>query len=180
MTFRPPLATRKPVVRGPQTATVVGPAGKEIWTDAYGRVKVQFPWDRVGKNDEKSSCWIRVSQAWAGSSFGALFTPRVGHEVIVDFLEGDPDRPIITGRVYNGSNLPPFDLPDNQTQSGITTRSTPHGTLSNGNEIRFEDLKGHEDLYVQAERTQRRSSRPARASASATTDHARWATTGGH
>jgi type VI secretion system secreted protein VgrG len=154
VTFRPPLVTRKPVVRGPQTAVVVGPAGKEIWTDAYGRVKVQFPWDRVGKNDEKSSCWIRVSQAWAGSSFGALFTPRVGHEVIVDFLEGDPDRPIITGRVYNGSNLPPFDLPDNQTQSGVTTRSTPHGTLSNGNEIRFEDLKGHEDLYVQAERTQ--------------------------
>ncbi len=152
VTFRPPLTTPKPIARGPQTAMVVGPAGQEIWTDKYGRVKVQFPWDRLGTKDENSSCWIRVSQSWAGGSFGAQFVPRIGHEVIVDFLEGDPDKPIITGCVYNGTNDPPFSLPDNQTQSGIRTRSSPQGTLSNANEIRFEDLTGAEELYVQAEK----------------------------
>jgi type VI secretion system secreted protein VgrG len=152
VTFRPPLTARKPIVRGPQTAIVVGPAGSEIWTDQYGRVKVQFPWDRLGSRDENSSCWIRVSQSWAGSSFGAQFIPRIGHEVIVDFLEGDPDRPIITGCVYNGANSPPFDLPNNQTQSGIRTQSSPDATLSNANEIRFEDRTGEEEVYVQAEK----------------------------
>jgi type VI secretion system secreted protein VgrG len=154
VTFRPPLSTRKPVVRGPQTAIVVGPGGQEIWTDQYGRIKVQFPWDRLGRNDESSSCWIRVSQAWAGGSFGAQFIPRIGHEVIVDFLEGDPDRPIVTGCVYNGSNMPTFDLPGNQTQSGFRTQSTPGGSANGGNEIRFEDATGAEDLYIHAERTQ--------------------------
>jgi type VI secretion system secreted protein VgrG len=152
VTFRPPLTTGKPIVRGPQTAMVVGPSGQEIWTDQYGRVKVQFPWDRLGQNDENSSCWVRVSQAWAGSSFGAQFIPRIGHEVIVDFLEGDPDRPIITGCVYNGTHSPPFDLPNNQTQSGIRTQSSPGASLSNANEIRFEDRTGEEELYVQAEK----------------------------
>lgn len=152
--FRAPWATDKPVVRGPQTAAVVGPAGEEIWTDAYGRIKVQFHWDREGQNDENSSCWVRVSQAWAGSSFGAMHLPRIGQEVIVDFLEGDPDRPIVTGRVYNDANMPPYDLPDNQTQSGIKSRSTPGGAFGAGNEIRFEDATGREDLYLHAQNTQ--------------------------
>ncbi len=153
--FRAPWATDKPVVRGPQTAVVVGPASDEIWTDAYGRVKVQFPWDREGQNDENSSCWVRVSQAWAGSSFGAIHIPRIGQEVIVDFLEGDPDRPIVTGRVYNDANMPPYDLPDNQTQSGIKSRSTPDGAFGAGNEIRFEDATGREEVFVQAEKDMR-------------------------
>jgi type VI secretion system secreted protein VgrG len=154
VTFRPPATARPGLVRGPQTAIVVGPAGQEIWTDQYGRVKVQFHWDRVGRNDENSSCFVRVTQAWAGSGWGAQFIPRIGQEVIIDFLEGDPDRPIITGTVYNGANQVPFELPLNQTQSGIRTRSTPGGTQVNCNEIRFEDSIGNEDLYVQAERTQ--------------------------
>jgi type VI secretion system secreted protein VgrG len=153
-TFRPPISTPRPTVRGPQTATVVGPAGKEIWTDEYGRIKVQFHWDRQGQHDEKSSCWVRVAQAWAGGSWGAVHVPRIGHEVIVDFLDGDPDRPIVTGSVYNGANMPPYNLPEHQTQSGIRTRSTPGGSEANANEIRFEDAIGEEDLYVQAERTQ--------------------------
>jgi type VI secretion system secreted protein VgrG len=153
-TFRPPASTDKPFVHGPQTATVVGPAGQQIWTDRYGRVKVQFHWDRQGKNDENSSCWVRVSQAWAGAGWGAQFIPRIGQEVVVDFLEGDPDRPLVRGAVYNGSNLPPFELPTEQTQSGIRTRSTPRGGVMNGNEIRFDDMKGSEDLFVQAEKTQ--------------------------
>jgi type VI secretion system secreted protein VgrG len=154
VTYRPPWTTGRPLVRGPQTATVVGPDGQEIWTDQYGRVKVQFPWDRVGTNDENSSCWIRVSQGWAGGSFGAQFIPRIGQEVIVDFLEGDPDRPIIVGCVYNGSNMPPFSLPDNQTRSGIKGRSTPGGSYDGGNEIHFEDAVGFEDLYTHAQGTQ--------------------------
>ena len=117
-------------------------------------MKVQFHWDQIGKKDESSSCWVRVSQIWAGAGWGAMHIPRIGHEVIVDFLDGDPDRPIITGRVYNGVNLPPYTLTDNKTQSGIKSRSTPGGTPSNFNEIRFEDLKGKEELYVQAERNQ--------------------------
>ncbi|MGH7439402.1 MAG: type VI secretion system Vgr family protein [Polyangiaceae bacterium] len=152
--FRAPWATDRPIVRGPQTAVVVGPDGDEIWTDAYGRIKVQFHWDRDGQNDENSSCWVRVSQAWAGSSFGAIHLPRIGQEVIVDFLEGDPDRPLVTGRVYNDANMPPYDLPDNQTQSGIKSRSTPGGGFGAGNEIRFEDATGREDLYLHAQNTQ--------------------------
>ena len=152
--FRTPRITRKPIVQGPQTAVVVGPSGEEIHTDEYGRVKVQFHWDRYGKADENSSCWVRVSQVWAGKQWGAMHIPRMGHEVIVDFLEGDPDQPIITGRVYNADNMPPYDLPDNKTQSGIKSRSTKEGTPDNFNEIRFEDKKGSEEMYIHAEKNQ--------------------------
>jgi type VI secretion system secreted protein VgrG len=152
--FRAPAFTQKPTVQGPQTAIVVGPKGEEIWTDKYGRVKVQFHWDRYGASDENSSCWVRVAQVWAGAKWGAMHIPRMGQEVIVDFLEGDPDRPIITGRVYNADNMPPYDLPANQTQSGIKSRSSKGGSASNFNEIRFEDKKGSEELFVQAEKDQ--------------------------
>ncbi|MEJ1342434.1 MAG: type VI secretion system tip protein VgrG [Candidatus Sedimenticola sp. (ex Thyasira tokunagai)] len=150
--YRPPRLTRKPVVRGPQTAMVVGPSGEEIWTDQYGRVKVQFHWDRLGKSDENSSCWIRVGQPWAGKTWGGVFLPRIGHEVIVDFLEGDPDRPIITGSVYNADTMPPYTLPDNQTQSGFKSRSSKGGSADNFNELRFEDKKGEEEVYFHAEK----------------------------
>ncbi|MFC1642402.1 type VI secretion system Vgr family protein [Myxococcota bacterium] len=152
--YRAPRITKRPVVEGPQTALVVGPSGHEIWTDEYGRVRLQFHWDREGTSDENSSCWVRVSQAWAGMNWGSIHIPRIGHEVIVEFLEGDPDRPIITGRVYNADNLPPYALPTHQTQSGIKSRSTKGGTPDNFNEIRFEDKKGEEELYVQAEKNQ--------------------------
>jgi len=150
--FRPARTTPKPVIQGAQTATVVGTSGDEIYTDKYGRVKVQFPWDRQGKKDENSSCWIRVAQVWAGKNWGAMHIPRIGQEVLVSFLEGDPDRPIITGRVYNADQMPPYDLPANSTQSGIKSRSSKNGSSSNFNEIRFEDKKGSELLYIQAEK----------------------------
>jgi len=150
--FRPRRRTRKPFVQGPQTAVVVGPAQDEIFTDEHGRVKVQFRWDRRGTEDENSSCFIRVSQVWAGKGWGAIHTPRVGHEVIVDFLEGDPDQPIIVGRVYNAVNTPPYTLPENKTQSGVKSRSTLGGTPENFNEIRFEDKKGKEHVVIHAER----------------------------
>ncbi len=150
--FRSARMTPKPVVQGPQTAIVVGPAGEEIWTDEYGRVKVQFHWDRYGEMNENSSCWIRVSQLWAGKQWGAMHLPRIGQEVIVDFLEGDPDQPIVTGRVYNGDLMPPYGLPANQTQSGIKSRSSKGGGPDNFNEIRFEDKKGQEEIHVHAER----------------------------
>jgi type VI secretion system secreted protein VgrG len=150
--FRPRQLTSKPSVDGPQTAIVVGQAGDEITVDQYGRVKVQFHWDREGKNDEHSSCWVRVAQLWAGSGWGGIHIPRIGQEVIVDFLEGDPDRPIITGRVYNADNMPPYPLPDNKTQSGIKSRSTKSGAPSNFNELRFEDKKGSELVNLQAEK----------------------------
>jgi type VI secretion system secreted protein VgrG len=150
--FRPPRVTLKPVVQGAQTARVVGKKGEEIWTDPYGRVKLQFPWDRKGPGNEDSSCWVRVAQVWAGTDFGAIHIPRIGQEVIVEFLEGDPDRPIVTGRVYNFDNMPPYDLPMNQTQSGIKSRSTLGGNQDNCNEIRFEDLKGSELFFMQAEK----------------------------
>ncbi len=149
--FRPARTTRKPVVQGPQTAVVVGPSGEEIHTDEYGRVKVQFHWDREGQDEdrkENSSCWVRVSQIWAGSGWGAQFLPRIGHEVIIEFLEGDPDKPILTGAVYNKDNMPPYDLPDNKTQSGVKSDSSKGG--GNANEIRFEDLAGSEEFYVHA------------------------------
>jgi type VI secretion system secreted protein VgrG len=152
--FRPAFYAAKPRVEGPQTAIVVGPDGDEIWTDKYGRVKVQFHWDRFVTKPDEASCWVRVSQAWAGAKWGSMHIPRIGQEVIVDFLEGDPDRPIITGRVYNNDQMPPYDLPANQTQSGIKSRSTPNGGPSNFNEIRFEDKKGSEELFIQAEKTQ--------------------------
>jgi len=150
--FRPTRSTPKPVVQGPQTAIVVGPKGEEIYVDEYGRVKVQFHWDRYGKKDQNSSCWIRVSQAWAGQQWGSIHTPRIGQEVIVEFLEGDPDQPIITGRVYNDACKPPYALPANKTQSGVKSRSSQGGNADNFNEIRFEDKKGDEELYVQAEK----------------------------
>jgi type VI secretion system secreted protein VgrG len=150
--FRSQPSTRKPRVEGPQTALVVGGSGDEITTDQYGRVKVQFHWDRVGQGNENSSCWVRVAQVWAGPGWGGIHIPRIGQEVIVDFLEGDPDRPIVTGRVYNADNMPPYTLPDNKTQSGIKSRSSQGGAPSNFNEIRFEDKKGSEELHVQAEK----------------------------
>lgn len=150
--FRPPRVTPKPVVQGPQTAVIVGKKGEEIWTDKYGRVKVQFHWDRYGKDDENSSCWIRVSQNWAGKRWGGIFIPRLGQEVIVEFLEGDPDQPIITGRVYNAEQMPPYELPTNQTQSGIKSRSSKKGETVNFNELRFEDKKDSEEIYLHAEK----------------------------
>jgi len=150
--FRPQHTTAKPHMNGPQTALVVGPAGEEIWTDKLGRVMVQFDWDRLGSRNEKSSCWVRVAQAWAGARWGAQYLPRVGQEVIVTFLDGDPDRPIVRGHIYNKDNMPPYDLPANQTQSGIKSRSTKSGAANNFNEIRFEDKKGHEELHFQAEK----------------------------
>ncbi len=152
--FRPPRVTPKSVVQGPQTAIVVGPSGEEIHTDKYGRVKVQFHWDREGKNDEKSSCWVRVAQNWAGKNWGVVFHPRIGHEVIVDFLEGDPDRPIIVGRVYNADQTPPYEVPANQTQSGIKSRSSKGGDPETFNELRFEDKKDSELVYLHAQKDQ--------------------------
>ena len=152
--YRSLPTTRRARVAGPQTAIVVGKAGEEIYTDQYGRVKVQFHWDRLGKRDENSSCWVRVSQVWAGKNWGAMHIPRIGQEVVVDFLEGDPDRPIITGRVYNAAEMPPYDLPANQTQSGIKSRSSKGGSPANFNEIRFEDKMGSEMLTIHAEKDQ--------------------------
>jgi type VI secretion system secreted protein VgrG len=153
-TYQPPRLTPKPIVQGPQTAIVVGKAGDEIHTDKYGRVKVQFHWDRYGQKDENSSCWIRVSHPWAGQNWGMIAIPRIGQEVIVEFLEGDPDRPIITGRVYNADQMPPWSLPANMTQSGILTRSTKGGNINTANAIRFEDKKGAEQLWIHAEKDQ--------------------------
>ncbi len=150
--YRPPRITPKPVIQGPQTAIVVGPAGEEIWPDKYSRVKVQFHWDREGQRDENSSCWVRVAQLWAGKTWGGIHIPRIGQEVIVEFLEGDPDRPIITGRVYNADEMPPYELPANKTQSGIKSRSTKGGSGENFNEFRFEDKKGAEQVYLHAEK----------------------------
>jgi len=147
--FRPPQIHPKPTMRGPQSAVVVGPAGEEIYIDELGRIKVQFHWDREGKNNETSSCFIRVMQPWAGSGWGTSFIPRIGMEVIINFLDGDPDRPLVTGSVYNGDNAIPFD---SKTQSGIRTRSSKEGTASNCNELRFDDLKGSEQVFVHAEK----------------------------
>jgi type VI secretion system secreted protein VgrG len=150
--FRPPRLTPKPVVQGTQTAVVVGPAGEEIFTDKYGRVKVQFHWDRKGKNDANSSCWIRVGTVWAGKQWGTIHIPRIDQEVIVDFLEGDPDQPIIIGTVYNAKEMPPYKLPDEKTKSTIKTRSSLKGSAENYNEIRFEDKKGKEQIFINAEK----------------------------
>jgi type VI secretion system secreted protein VgrG len=150
--FRAPQVTPKPLIRGPQTALVVGKQGEEIWTDKHGRIKVQFHWDREGGKDENSSCWIRVAHMWAGKGWGHVSLPRIGQEVVVEFLEGDPDRPLITGRVYNGDNMPPYELPANKTQSGVKSRSSKGGGGGNFNEIRFEDKKGSEEVYRHAEK----------------------------
>jgi type VI secretion system secreted protein VgrG len=150
--FRPARTTPKPTVGGAQTAVVTGRTGEEIDTDQYGRIKVQFHWDRYGKKDEKSSCWVRVAQAMAGPGWGGQFIPRIGQEVIVSYLEGDPDQPIVTGVVYNGQNKPPFALPDKKTQSGFRSRSTKQAGDSNFNELRFEDKKDSEEIYFHAEK----------------------------
>ncbi|WP_419690692.1 MULTISPECIES: type VI secretion system Vgr family protein [Burkholderia] len=152
--WRPLLSVVKPVIAGPQTAIVVGPKGEEIHTDSLGRVKVQFHWDRLGKRDQSSSCWVRVGQPWAGGGFGGVQIPRIGDEVVVSFLDGDPDRPIIISRVYNAQNMPPWKLPENATQSGILSRSTK-GHSGTANAIRFEDKQGEEELWLQAERDMR-------------------------
>jgi type VI secretion system secreted protein VgrG len=150
--FRPQRVTPKPIVHGVQTAVVTGLQDEEIDTDKYGRVKVQFHWDRNGKNDENSSCWVRVATMWAGQQWGSICIPRRGQEVIVSFLEGDPDQPIIVGSVYNYGNKPPYTLPDNKTQSGLVTRSTKDGDKDTFNELRFEDKKGDEYVYLRAEK----------------------------
>jgi len=152
--FRPRRLTPKPVVQGVQPALVVGPSGDEIYTDEYGRVKVHFYWDRHDKKNENSSCWVRVCHPWAGKNWGIIHIPRIGQEVIIDFLEGDPDCPIITGRVYNAEQMPPWALPGNMTQSGIRTGSSKGDTAANANAIRFEDKKGSEQLWTHAEKNQ--------------------------
>jgi len=148
--FRPRRRTPVPVVEGVQTAVVVGPSGEEIYTDDYGRIKVQFHWDREGQFDENTSCWLRVGQSMAGSGWGAMFLPRIGHEVIVDFIEGNPDRPIVTGQVYHSINRPPYKLPDEKTKSTFKSNSSPDG--KGFNEIRFEDKKGEEQVFIHAEK----------------------------
>ncbi len=150
--YHPARTTAKARVWGCQTAVVVGPAGEEIYTDDKARVKVQFHWDREGQNDAASSCWIRVASFWAGQGWGAIHLPRIGQEVVVDFLEGDPDCPIIVGSVYNAVKTPPYSLPDNKTQSGIKSRSSKGGGTANYNEIRFEDKKGSEEILIHAEK----------------------------
>ena len=147
--YRPARITPKPRMHT-QTALVVGKAGEEIWTDEYGRIKLQFPWDRTGKNDETSSCWVRVVLPWSGKGFGMQFVPRIGQEVIVTFIDGDPDRPLVTGCVYNGDNALPYALPANQTQSGIKTNSSKGG--GGFNELRFEDKKDAEEVFLQAQK----------------------------
>jgi type VI secretion system secreted protein VgrG len=131
---------------------VVGPSGEEIFTDKYGRVKVQFRWDRQGTNDGNSSCWVRVATPWAGKQWGAIHIPRIGQEVVVAFEEGDPDQPIIVGSVYNAEQMPPYSLPDNKTQSGMKSRSSLEGGPDDFNELRFEDKKGSEDIYFHAQK----------------------------
>jgi type VI secretion system secreted protein VgrG len=148
--FRPERRTPEPSPPGPQTAVVTGPPGEEIHTDAHGRIKVQFHWDRQGKKDDKSSCWIRVAQAWAGPGWGLLYLPRIGQEVVVEFLDGDPDRPVVTGAVYNGMNPPPVSLPGDKTVSTLRSATSPGSDGSN--ELRFEDAKGSEEVYLHAQK----------------------------
>jgi type VI secretion system secreted protein VgrG len=151
VTYRPAQTAPWPRTCGPQTAKVVGPQGESIWTDKYGRVKVKFHWDRLAKGDDTSSCWVRVSSAWAGQGFGGVQIPRVGDEVVVDFINGDPDRPIITGRVYNEASMPPWALPAGATQMGFLSRSKD-GSADTANALRFEDKAGEEQVWIQAER----------------------------
>ncbi|ECB1182865.1 type VI secretion system tip protein VgrG, partial [Salmonella enterica] len=149
--YRPQRTVSKPHTKGPQSAIVTGPAGQEIWTDQYGRVKVQFGWDRYGKRDENSSCWIRVSYPWAGKGFGMIQIPRIGQEVLVDFKNGDPDLPIIVGRTYNQDTMPPWGLPGMASQSGIFSHSL-YGGPTNGNMLRFDDKTGAEEVKFHAEK----------------------------
>ena len=148
--YRLQAVTPRPLIRGPQTARVAGESGQEITTDQYGRIKVKFPWDRRTAEDETSSCWIRVAQVWAGTAWGAMFIPRIGQEVIVEFLEGNPDRPLVTGQVYNADMTVPYTLPDNKTRSTIKSNSSLNG--GGFNEFRFEDLKDSEEVFLQAQK----------------------------
>jgi type VI secretion system secreted protein VgrG len=148
--YRPQRTFNKPTIVGIQTAIVVGPPGEEIHTDKHGRIKIQFHWDREGKSNEKSSCWVRVSQAWTGAGWGALHIPRIGQEVVVSFLDGDPDRPLVTGQVYHGTNTPPYTLPDDKTKSTIKSNSSIGGGGSN--EFRFEDKKGSEEIFLHGQK----------------------------
>ncbi len=150
--FRTERSTPRPLMHGPHTAIVVGASGNEIETDKHGRIKVQFHWDRLGKKDENSSCWVRVAQPWAGKAFGMIALPRVGHEVVVSFLDGNPDRPLVTGSVYNGENVPIYELPKLATVTGIKTRSSKEGTADTANELRFDDAKDKEYLWFQAQK----------------------------
>lgn len=148
--FRPQRVTPKPIVHGSQTAYVVGPSGEEIYTDEYGRIKVQFHWDREGQTDGTDSCWLPVAQTWAGNGWGSMFIPRVGMEVIVHFLEGNPDNPMVSGCVYHPMNMPPYELPNNKTRSGIKTDSSKGG--DGYNEVRFEDLKDSEQIFIHGQK----------------------------
>jgi type VI secretion system secreted protein VgrG len=150
--FRPERSTPRPIVPGPETALVVGASGNEIETDKHGRIKIQFFWDRLGKNDQTSSCFVRVATAWAGKGFGAFALPRVGNEVVVSFLGGNPDRPLVTGSVYNDANLPPWEMPKHKTVSGVKTQSTKGGSATTNNELRFEDEKDKEYIWLQAQK----------------------------
>ncbi|MBT5390654.1 MAG: type VI secretion system tip protein VgrG [Alphaproteobacteria bacterium] len=147
--YCPQLATPIPKVYGSQTALVTGKSGEEIWTNKYGQIKVKFHWDRLGKDNETSSCWVRVAQGWAGGKWGMLYTPRIGQEVVVSFLNGDPDRPLVTGSVYNGQDLPPY-LPSDPTKSTIKSNTSKGG--KGFNEMRFEDKKGKEEYYMHAQK----------------------------
>jgi type VI secretion system secreted protein VgrG len=148
--YRPARTTIKPRIQGPQTAIVVGKGGEEIHTDEFGRIKVQFHWDRYSPANENSPCWVRVAQTWAGKNWGSVFIPRIGQEVIVEFLDGNPDRPIVTGAVYNGTSKPPYTLPDNATMSTIKSNSSKGG--QGFNEFRFEDKKGSEQIFMHGEK----------------------------
>src|SRR5262249_13978463 len=147
---RPLCKTPRPLITGVQTATVVGAGGKEIDVDKHGRVVVQFHWDREGKKDENSSCRVRVAQNWAGKGWGLVANPRIGQEVIVEFLNGDPDFPIVTGRVYNGEQVMAWGVPATDTQTGFVSRSSPGGSADNANVWRFEDKKGEEHVFLHA------------------------------
>ena len=147
--IRPMRQTPKPIMHGMQSAVVVGPGHEEVHTDVHGRIKVQFHWDRRGKKNDRSSCWLRVMQPLAGAGYGAMFLPRIGHEVVVSFLEGDPDQPIVVGSVYNGANVPPYPLPQDKTRSGIRTKTFG---ADGHNEVRFDDARGAEEFYVHAQR----------------------------
>jgi len=148
--LRPAIKTPRPRIYGPQTAIVTGPEGEEIHTDLHGRVKVFFHWDRLSSHDETSSCWVRVAQAWSGPNWGTWFLPRIGMEVVVEFLDGNPDRPLITGCVYNGANGTPYSLPEDKTKSTIKSNSSPGG--DGFNELRFEDAKGSEEIFFHAQK----------------------------
>lgn len=150
--FAPSRITPTPTISGPQTAFVVGPPGEEIHTDRYGRIKVRFHWDRAKTPDDRASCWIRVTQSWAGRGWGSFFLPRVGMEVLVEFLEGDPDRPIVTGAIHNADAMPTFQLPQDKTRSGFRTHSMPSQSEKEVNELRFEDKRGQEHIYLHAQR----------------------------